>query len=78
MQQSSQVFDDPIAHVLDDVCYKNSTPLANHVPEKNVDNNLVQNSISLCCSTNFSYEEIDKGDFFFVWNQLQILVIHEI
>ena len=36
-QQSSQVFDDPIARVLDDVCCKNSSPLANHVPEKNVD-----------------------------------------
>ena len=32
VQQSSQVFDDPIARVLDDVCCKSSSPLTNHVP----------------------------------------------
>ena len=73
LQQSSQVFDDPIARVLDDVCYKNSASLANHVPEKNLDDNLVQRSPSLSCLTDFSfhstcqdfhsYEEMDEGDF---------------
>ena len=87
-QQSSQVFDDPIARVLDDVCCKNFAPLVKHVPGKNVDNNLIQKSPSLSCLTDFSlqslyqdlqsYEEIDKGDFCYVWNQLQSLVIHEI
>ena len=43
-QQSSQVFDDPIARVLDGVFCNSSSPLANHVPEKNVDNNLIQKS----------------------------------
>ena len=56
--------------------------------EKNVDNNLVQKSPSLSCLIDFSlqslyqdlqsYEEIDKGDFCSIWNQLQSLVIHEI
>ena len=55
-QQSSQVFDDPIACVLDDVCYKSSSPLVNHVPEKNVDNNLIQKSPSLSCLTGFSLQ----------------------
>ena len=79
LQQSSQVFDDPIAHVLDDVCYKSSSSWANNMLEKNVDNNLIQKSPSLSCLTDFSlqnsfqglqlYEEIDKGDFCSVWNQ---------
>ena len=86
-QQSSQVFDDPIARVLDDVCCKSSSPLANHVPENNVDNNLIQKLTSLSCLTYFlqsshqclqSYEEIDKGDFCSVWNQQQSLVMLEI
>ena len=64
--------------MLDEVCCKNSSPLANHVPENNVDNNLVQKSISLYFSTDFSYEEIDEGDFCSVCNQQQCLVIHEI
>lgn len=74
--------------MLDDVCCKSSSPLANHVLEKNVDNNLIQNSPSLSCLTYCSlhspyqglqsYEEIDKGDFCSVWNQQKNLVIHEI
>jgi len=77
-QQSSQVFDDPIARVLDDVGFKSSSPLANHVTEENVDNNMIQRSPSLSCLTDFSlqspyqglqsYEEIDKGYFCSVWN----------
>lgn len=88
LQQSSQIFDDPIARVLDDVCCKIIPPLGNHVLEKNVDSNLIQRSPSLSCLTDYSlhspyqglksYEEIDKGDFFSVWNQQQSLVIHEI
>jgi len=87
-QQSSQIFDDPIAHVLDDVFCKSSSPLANIVPNNNVDNNVIQKSPSLSCLTDCSlhtphqglqsYEEIDKGDFCSVWNQQQSLVIHEI
>jgi len=78
-QQSSQIFDDPIARVLDDVCCKSSSPLANHVPDKNVDNNLIQKSPSFSCLIDCSlhtpyqglqsYEEIDKGDFCSIWNQ---------
>ena len=87
LQHSSQVFDDPIARVLDDVCYKNFAPLANHVLEKNVDDNLVQRSPSLSCLTDcslhstcqdfHSYEEIDKGGFCSVWNQQQSFIFHE-
>ena len=88
MQQSSQFFDDPIAHVLDDVCCKSFPSLANHVPEKNVDDNLIQRSPSFSCLTDCSlqspcqdlrsYEDIDEGDFCSVCNQQQCLVIHEI
>lgn len=79
LQQSFQVFYDRIARVLDDVCCKSSSPLANHVIEENVDNNLIQKWPSLSCLTNCSFhspyqclqsfEEIDKGEFCFVWNQ---------
>jgi len=88
LQQSSQDFDDPIAHVLDYVFCKNSSPSGNHVTEKNVDNNLIQRSPSLSCLIDVSlqssdqslqsYEEIDRGDFCSIWNQEQSLVIHEI
>jgi len=74
--------------VLDDVSCKSSSPLANHVPNKNVDNNLIQKSPSLSRLTYFSLqspyqglqssEEIDKGYFCYVWNQKQSMVIHEI
>ena len=87
LQQSSQVCDDLIAHVLDDVCCKKFPPLANHVPENNVDDNLIQKFPSLSCLTDFllqsshqglqSYEEINKGDFCSVWNQQRSLVFHE-
>ena len=56
--QSSQTFYDPIARVLDDVCYKNSSSLANHVSEKNVDDNLIQRSPSLSCLTDFSLQSL--------------------
>lgn len=87
-QQSSQVFDDPSARVLDYFCYKSSSPLANHMAEENVDNNLIQRSPSLSYLIDLSlqssgqslqsYEKIDKGYFCSVWNQQQSLVIHEI
>ena len=58
------------------------------MPEKNVDDDLIQKLPSFPCLTNFSlqisfqglqsYEEIDKGGFCSVWNQQQSLVIHEI
>jgi len=87
-QQSFQVFDDPIARVLDDVFYKSSSLLANHVLDKNVGNNITQKSPSLSRLIYFSLqspyqglqssEEIDKGYFCFVWNQQESMVIHEI
>ena len=75
-QQSSQVFVDPIARMLGDVCCKISAPLVKHVPGKNIDDNLIQRLPSLSfltdcslqspCQDLQSYGEIDKGDFFSV------------
>ena len=36
-QHSPQVFDDPFAHVLDSVCYKNSSPSTNHVTKEKLE-----------------------------------------
>ena len=73
--------------MLDDVCCKSSSPLANHVPEKNIDDNLLQRSPAFSCLTYFSlqsphqglqsHEEIDEGDFCSVCNQQRSLVFHE-
>ena len=74
--------------MLDDVCCKSFPSLANHVPENNVDDNLIQRSPSFSCLTYFSlqsphqglqsYEEIDEGHFCSVCNQQQCLVLHKI
>jgi len=50
LQQYLQVFHDPIANVLDDICSKIPSPLANYETKKNVDINLIQQPTSLCCS----------------------------
>ena len=60
-QQSSQVFDDPFARLLDDVCCKSSSPLANHVLERKVDHNLIQKSPSLSCLIDFSLQSPFQG-----------------
>ena len=49
LHQSFQVFRDPIVDVLDDICSKIPSPLANYEPEKNVDINLIQQPTSLSC-----------------------------
>ena len=41
LQQYFQVFHEPIADVLDDICSKSPSPLANCEPEKSVDINLI-------------------------------------
>ena len=44
--QSFQNFHDPIANVLDDICSKIPSPLANCEPEKSVDINLIRQPVS--------------------------------
>ena len=78
LQQSFQVFHDPIADVLDDIYSKIPSPLANCEPEKSVDINLIRQPTSLSCSAGVSlpssyeglqsYEETNEEDFFSVWD----------
>ena len=73
--------------MLNDSCCKIPSPLANHVPEKNVNNNLIRQPTSLSCSTDVSlqspyqglrsYEETNEEYFCFVRDHQQSLVIHE-
>ena len=56
LQQSLQVFHDPIADVLDDIYSKSPSPLDKYEPEKNVDINLIRQSTSLSCSAGVSLQ----------------------
>ena len=86
-QQSFQVFHDPIADVLDDICSKSPSPLANCEPEKSVDINLIRQPTSLFCSLGVSlqspyhdlqsYQESNEEDFCFVFYYQEKIVIHE-
>jgi len=61
LQQSFQVFHDPIADVLDDVCSQSPSPLANCELDKSIDTNLIRQPVSLSFSTGVSSQSLDKS-----------------
>ena len=87
LQQSLQAFHDPIANVLDDICSKIPSPLANYELEKNVDINLIRQLTSLSCSAGVSlqssyqdlqtYQESNEKYFCFFVDHQEKIVIHE-
>ena len=61
LQQSFQVFHDPIADVLDDVYSQILSPLANCKLEKRIDTNLIRQLVSLSFSTGVSSQSSDES-----------------
>jgi len=61
LQQSFQVFHDPISDVLDDVCSQSPSPLANYEIETSIDTNFIPQSLSLSFSTGASSQSLDES-----------------
>ena len=87
LQQCFQVFHDHISDVLDDICSKIPSPLANCENENNVDINLIRQLASFSYTTGVSlrrsrqdlksYQESNEEDYCFVVDHQEKIVIHE-
>ena len=61
LQQSFQVFHDPIADVLDDVCSQSPSPLTTCELETCIDTNLIRQLVSLSFSAGVSSQSSDQS-----------------
>lgn len=87
LQQYFQVFHDPIADVLDHICSKSLSTLANYELEKSANINFIRQPVSLSFSAGVSlqssskdlqsYQESNEEYFCFVFDHQEKLFIHE-